>query len=76
MFKGFVLSESLQDPMILNDFEKIYVKNEKIVYVALPGKVFEIPREKDWQSEEYKKMKIYAIENGVEEKYLKFWIED
>ena len=28
MFKGFVLSESLKDPTILNDFEKIYVKVE------------------------------------------------
>jgi len=28
MYKGFVLSESLKNPMILNDFEKIYVKVE------------------------------------------------
>ncbi|MFC1722722.1 hypothetical protein ACFL0V_01155 [Nanoarchaeota archaeon] len=28
MFKGFVLSESLQDPTLLNTFEKIYVKVE------------------------------------------------
>jgi len=28
MYKGFVLSESLKDPTILNDFEKIYVKVE------------------------------------------------
>jgi hypothetical protein len=28
MFKGFVLSESLNDPTILNDFENIYVKVE------------------------------------------------
>jgi len=28
MFKGFVLSESLNKPTILNDFKKIYVKVE------------------------------------------------
>lgn len=28
MYKGFVLSESLKDPTILNKFEKIYVKVE------------------------------------------------
>lgn len=28
MYKGFVLSESLKNPLILNDFEKIYVKVE------------------------------------------------
>ena len=28
MYKGFVLSESLRDPTILNKFEKIYVKVE------------------------------------------------
>lgn len=28
MFKGFVLSESLKNPSILNNFEKIYVKVE------------------------------------------------
>jgi hypothetical protein len=29
MFKGFVLSESLNNPSILNDFKKIYVKIEE-----------------------------------------------
>lgn len=28
MYKGFVLSESLKDPTVLNNFEKIYVKVE------------------------------------------------
>lgn len=28
MFKGFVLSESLKDPLILNDYKKIYVTVE------------------------------------------------
>jgi len=28
MFKGFILSESLQDPTLLNNFKKIYVKVE------------------------------------------------
>ena len=28
MFKGFILSESLEDPTILNNFKKIYVKVE------------------------------------------------
>ncbi len=28
MYRGFVLSESLKNPLILNDFEKIYVKVE------------------------------------------------
>ena len=28
MFKGFILSESLNNPVILNDFRKIYVKIE------------------------------------------------
>ncbi|VVB60462.1 Uncharacterised protein [uncultured archaeon] len=28
MFKGFILSESLNNPTILNDFRKIYVKVE------------------------------------------------
>jgi hypothetical protein len=28
MYKGFVLSESLKNPVVLNNFEKIYVKVE------------------------------------------------
>ena len=122
MFKGFVLSESLKDPTVLNDLEKIYVKvehhfeydgepkiwhdfklkvedkdidrvaelfakqmkdtwyahfwNEQVVYVILPEKIFRIPKEKNWQSKEYQNLKEYAIKNGVEERYLKFWIED
>ncbi len=50
--------------------------NEKTVYVVLPEKVFKIPREKHWQSKEYQNLKEYAIKHGVEERYLKFWIED
>lgn len=122
MYKGFVLSESLKDPTILNNFEKIYVKVEhhpeyegepKIwhdfklkvedkdiisttnlfadqmketwyahfwddseVYVVLPLKVFKIPREQKWQSKEYQELKEYTLKHGVEERYLKFWIED
>ena len=122
MYKGFVLSESLKDPMVLNKFEKIYVKveshpeyegepkvwhdfklkvedkdiisvtnllaeqmkdtwyahfwNEGEVYVVLPGKVFKIPREKEWKSPEYQELKAYAIKYGVEERYLDFWLED
>jgi len=124
MFKGFVLSESLKNPAILNNFETIKVIvehhpefegepkiwhdfklkiadnkivdvcndiskeikeewyahfwNENTVYVALPNKVFKMPRENgNWQSSAYQKCKRYAIEHGVEEHYLSdFLIED
>ncbi len=122
MYKGFVLSESLTNPLILNEFEKIYVKiehhpeyagepkiwhdfklkvneedidrvttllaaemrdtwyahfwNTESVYVVLPHKVFKIPREQKWQSWEYQELKKYALQHGVEEQYLDFWIED
>lgn len=123
MYKGFVLSESLKNPLVLNNFEKIYVKvehhpefmgepkiwhdfklsikdedidktaeilagemketwyahfwNKNTVYVILPNKVFKIPKEpKKWQSKEYQELKNYAVKNGVEERYLDFWIEE
>ncbi len=122
MYKGFVLSESLKDPIVLNSLEKIYVEvechpeykgepkiwhnfklkvedeniifvtellagqmkdtwyahfwNDAEVYVVLPKKVFKIPKEQKWQSQEYRGLKKYALEHGVEEQYLEFWIED
>ncbi len=121
MFKGFVLSESLNDPTVLNNFKKIYVKieehtdpkyahfwhlfkievdskniekitekfanklkygwyahfwDEKAVYISFTNKVFKIPREKEWKSKEFQKVKEWGIKNGVDEKYLDFWIED
>jgi hypothetical protein len=122
VFKGFVLSESLKDPTVLNrlnnvkvvverhdemrngpkiwhDFE-IVVESKKIIevtkllsrqmkmkwyahfwdsrvlYVVLPGKVFKIPREKEWKSAEYLECKEYAMKQGVEEQYLDFWLEE
>lgn len=121
MFKGFVLSESLKDPLVLNDYKKIYVTierhteskehpfwhlfkievedkdieqvaerfskeiknkwyahfwNDNIVYICFLNKIFKIRREEKWSSEEYEKVKRYAIEIGIEERYLDFWIED
>ena len=122
MFKGFVLSESLKDPTVLNDFNQIKViverhkeftekqkiwhdfkiktiKKEienvtqnlskqmkkgwyahfwdsKVVYVVLPKRVFKIPRERRWKSNEYQECRRYALKHGVEERYLDFWIED
>jgi hypothetical protein len=122
MFKGFVLSESLKDPTVLNRLKhvkvvverhdevrhgqniwhsfEIVVENRQIndvtkllsrqmkpkwyahfwdnrvLYVVLPGKVFKIPREKEWKSAEYIECKDYAMKQGVEERYLDFWIEE
>jgi hypothetical protein len=122
VFKGFVLSESLKDPTVLNRLKhvkvvverhdevrhgsniwhnfEIEVENKqindvtkllsrqmkpkwyahfwdsKILYVVLPGKVFKIPREKEWKSAEYLECKDYAMKQGVEERYLDFWIEE
>jgi len=121
MCKGFVLSESLENPTLLNNFRKIYVRveehpespempfwhlfkieiedgkiaqvaerfaaamkhgwyahfwNDEDVYVCLPKKVFLIPREVQWTSERYQRVKQYGMELGVEERYLNFRIED
>ena len=123
MYQGFVLSESLKNPLVLNELEKIYVKvehhpeyegeakiwhdfkvrikeddlervadllasemkdawyahfwNEETVWVILPQKVFKMPKEPHkWQSGEYQECKAYAIANGVEERYLDFWIDE
>ncbi len=121
MFKGFVLSESLNDPTILNNSDLIYIKVEKHedpkypkfwhlykisvsdedmpelseelakniknewythfwdknkVYIILKDKVFCIPREENWNSKEYKLVIDYAIQHGINEKYLGFKIED
>ncbi len=121
MFKGFVLSESLNNPTLLNDFGKIYVRveehpespeapfwhlfkievkdeeieqvaeqaaaemkygwyahfwNNEVVYVCFPGKVFRIPHEVQWSSEEYQQVRQYGAEHEVKERYLDFWIED
>ena len=121
VFKGFILSESLNNPEILDKFKKIYVKTEehpeseeakvwhlfkieiddkditkvakqfskllkdkwyahfwngKVVYVIFPNKVFMIPQEKKWSSNEFQKVKEYGMKIGIEEQYLDFWIED
>ena len=122
MFKGFVLAESLKDPMVLNglksvkvvverhdeatngpkiwyDFEIVvddkkiaevtkllsrqlkkkwyaHFWNSKVLYVVLSGKVFKIPREKEWKSAEYLECKEYAMKQGIEERYLDFWLEE
>lgn len=120
MFKGFVLSESLKSPTVLNRLNKTYINieahpessshfwhlfkikvdnkeigkvskmlsgqmkkgwyahlwNSKTVYFIFSRKVFTIPRERKWKSEEYQKCKEYALKHGVEKRYLDFLIED
>ncbi len=121
MYKGFILSESLNNPMLLNDLRKLSVKveyhpqsrvarywhnfkitvedkdietltqniiqeikygwyahfwNGECIFVCLTNRLFKIPQEKHWSSSEYQEMKQYAIENGIEEEYLSFLIED
>lgn len=46
------------------------------VYVVLREKVFVIPRESKWQSKAYLEAKKYALEQGIAERYLDFWLED
>jgi hypothetical protein len=50
--------------------------NADTLYVVLPGRVFKMPRERNWTSEAYQECKKYAMEHGVEEQYLFFMIED
>lgn len=121
MYKGFVLSESLNHPPLLNNYDKIDVIveehpenaelpiwhdfklkiqdgdikdvsetistqlkygwyahfwNGKEVIVCFPTRVFTIPQETEWKSKEYQKLKEYALNNGVEEQYLDFYIEE
>ena len=45
--------------------------NDEIYYVILPKKAFQL-RRGDGQSKDFEAMKIYAIENGVQEEYLDF----
>ncbi len=121
MFKWFVLSESLSDATIVNDYEKIYVKvqkhddpkypefwhlfklttpateidevvktiseymkdewyahfwNKDKVCIIFQRKIFWIPRENQWSSDEYREVVNYAVKNGVDKKYLDFKLED
>jgi len=121
MYRGFILSESLNNPTLLNNLENIYVNieehpeshefpfwhlykvevkdedilkitkniannikrnwyahfwNGKDVYIVFSGKIFSIPREHKWSSEKFQQVKKFAIENGIEERYLDFWIEE
>jgi hypothetical protein len=121
MYQGSILSESLADPTLLNNYAHIYVKVQKhpesiehpfwhmfkvsisddeidaatreyaaqlksgwyahfwshdTVYVVLRERVFVMPRESTWQSKAYLKAKKYAVEQGIDERYLDLWIED
>ncbi len=46
--------------------------NDKTVYVVFKDKVFKLEKEKVWKSEEYKNVRRYGIEHGVQEEYLDF----
>ncbi|MEK7118535.1 MAG: hypothetical protein AAB869_02885 [Patescibacteria group bacterium] len=50
--------------------------NKTTLWVVLPRKIFRMPREKVWKSQEYQKCRNYAAKHGVEKQYLNFWIED
>jgi catechol 2,3-dioxygenase-like lactoylglutathione lyase family enzyme len=56
----------------MNDGWYAVAWNGAAVYVILKREIFELKREKNWQSAEYQKMRQYAIAHGVQEEYLDF----
>jgi len=121
MFKGFVLSESLSNPTILNGYKHLYIKvekhndpkytkfwhlfklsipdsqvnkiakmiainirdewyahfwNKEKVCIIFQNKIFWIPKEMPWVSKKYYEVVEYAVEHGINKKYLDFKIED
>ena len=117
MFYGYAESESLQNPLILNDYipVKIVIEHvptsqnhpyvhayyfqfkedeildevekfsretlprwyqlfwsEKVVYAVFKDKYFKLDNEKEWKSEEYKKVQQYGVDHGIGLVYMDF----
>lgn len=116
MFYGIVTSESLTNPVVLNELEQVKVMvdavptsetpywhifvvkvddknideavqkvsmvvkqgwyivfwNDKELRVIMQNKSFDLKREKDWSSPEYKEFQRYAASQGIAPEYLDF----
>ena len=117
MYYGYVESESLRNPLILNDYKPIKIEvehvptsknhpyvhayylsleddriaeeaekfaretksewyllfwNEEMVYAIFEDKVFQLPNEETWGSDQYKEIQKYGVDHGISIEYMDF----
>lgn len=72
MYKGFVLSESLKNPVILNNFEKIYVKVEHHPENKIGPKIWHDFKLK-FKDKDIIKITYFFSEQIKEKWYAHFW---